>query len=137
MKQSSLDEPLLGMEFEGGEGGANSGNNEGDGDMVLYMDQSQCQSYYEDPSSLVQPRPSTPQPVKDKGLPWTPKVRQKDVDMFLEGSRLKFVGYKLQGDRESLAGLPQPIHEGVNILKRVSLQLILKEINSRKKIEYN
>lgn len=120
MKQSSLDEPLLGMEFEGGEGGTNSGNNEGDGDMVLYMDQSQCQNYYEDPSSLVQPRPSTPQPVKDKGLPWTPKVRQKDVDMFLEGSRLKFVGYKLQGDRESLAGLPQPIHEGVNILKRVS-----------------
>lgn len=53
------------------------------------------------------------------GLPWVPKVRQKDVDMFLDMSRLKFVGYKLQGDRESLAGLPQPIHEGLSTLKRV------------------
>ncbi|XP_043461418.1 striatin-interacting protein 1 [Leptopilina heterotoma] len=134
MKQSSLDEPLLGMEFEGGEGGTNMTNNEGDGDMVLYMDQSQCQNYYEDPSSLAQPRPSTPQPVKDKGLPWTPKVRQKDVDMFLEGSRLKFVGYKLQGDRESLAGLPQPIHEGVNILKR-HMYTSLAEIQIQKEEE--
>lgn len=32
---------------------------------------------------------------------------------------MKFVGYKLQGDRESLAGLPQPIHEGVTTLKKV------------------
>lgn len=54
------------------------------------------------------------------GLPWTPKVRQKDVDTFLEASRLKFVGYNLEGDRQSLAGLPQPILEGVNTLKRVS-----------------
>lgn len=54
-----------------------------------------------------------------KGLPWTPKVRQKDVDMFLDVSRIKFVGYKLQGDRESLAGLPQPIHEGLSTLKKV------------------
>lgn len=54
------------------------------------------------------------------GLPWTPKVRQKDIDAFLDVSRIKFIGYKLCGDRESLAGLPQPIHEGVNTLKRVS-----------------
>lgn len=41
------------------------------------------------------------------------------MDSFLEVARLKFVGYKLQGDRESLAGLPQPIHEGVTTLKKV------------------
>lgn len=58
------------------------------------------------------------------GLPWTPKVRQKDVDTFLEVARLKFVGYKLQGDRESLAGLPQPIHEGVTTLKKVRLHAL-------------
>lgn len=46
-------------------------------------------------------------------------MRQKDVDTFLEVARMKFVGYKLQGDRESLAGLPQPIHEGVTTLKKV------------------
>lgn len=41
------------------------------------------------------------------------------MDTFLEVARMKFVGYKLQGDRESLAGLPQPIHEGVTTLKKV------------------
>ncbi|XP_033223695.1 striatin-interacting protein 1 isoform X2 [Belonocnema kinseyi] len=137
MKQSSLDEPLMGMEFEGGEGGNNSSNNEGDGDMMMFMDQSslsQYQGYFEDQNSQAQPRPSTPQPIINKGLPWTPKVRQKDVDMFLEGSRLKFVGYKLQGDRESLAGLPQPIHEGVNILKR-HMYTSLSEIQIQKEEE--
>lgn len=54
-------------------------------------------------------------------LPWTPKVRQKDVDQFLETSRNKFLGYTLRDDRESLAGLPEPIHEGFRILKRVSI----------------
>lgn len=68
-----------------------------------------------------QHRPSTPTPMPapiPRGLPWKPKVRQKDIDQFLENSRIKFVGFNLQGDRESLAGLPQPIHEGVKTLKR-------------------
>ncbi|XP_031640439.1 striatin-interacting protein 1 homolog isoform X2 [Contarinia nasturtii] len=51
-------------------------------------------------------------------LPWAPKVRQKDIDQFLYDSRNKFIGYSFTGDHESLAGLPQPIHEGYNILKR-------------------
>lgn len=51
-------------------------------------------------------------------------MRQKDVDTFLEVARMKFVGYKLQGDRESLAGLPQPIHEGVTTLKKVYFGLL-------------
>lgn len=53
-------------------------------------------------------------------LPWAPKVRQKDIDQFLYDSRNKFIGYSFAGDHESLAGLPQPIHEGYNILRRVS-----------------
>ena len=52
-------------------------------------------------------------------LPWTPKVRQKDVDQFLDTTRMKFVGFMLPNDRVSLAGLPQPIHEGVRVLKQV------------------
>jgi len=52
-------------------------------------------------------------------------VRQKDVDTFLDVARLKFVGYKLQGDRESLAGLPQPIHEGVTTLKKVLFTFLI------------
>jgi hypothetical protein len=43
----------------------------------------------------------------------------KDLDQFLDNTRIKFVGFQLQGDRESLAGLPQPIHEGVKVLKEV------------------
>lgn len=53
------------------------------------------------------------------GLPWKPKVRQKDIDLFLETARMKFVGYTIEGDCDSLAGLPQPIHEGVKTLKEV------------------
>ncbi len=49
-------------------------------------------------------------------LPWTPKVRQKDLDSFLDHTRMKFVGFTLDEDRTTLAGLPQPIHEGVKIL---------------------
>lgn len=68
-------------------------------------------------------RPSSP-PVQNtivlpRGLPWKPKVRQKDIDMFLDGARIKFVGYSLQGDRTTLFGLPEPIHEGVKTLKEV------------------
>lgn len=54
-------------------------------------------------------------------LPWAPKVRQKDIDQFLYDSRNKFIGYSFSGDHESLAGLPHPIHEGYNILKKVTL----------------
>lgn len=53
-------------------------------------------------------------------LPWAPKVRQKDIDQFLYDSRNKFIGYSFTGDHNSLAGLPHPIHEGYNILKRVN-----------------
>lgn len=55
------------------------------------------------------------------GLPWTPKVRQKDLDAFLDASRMKFVGFPIHGDRDTLAGLPAPIHEGVKVLKQVEL----------------
>ena len=53
-------------------------------------------------------------------LPWSPKVRQKDIDQFLEASRSKFIGFTLPEDHSSLAGLPEPVHEGFKILNRVS-----------------
>ena len=37
---------------------------------------------------------------------------------FLDYTRPKFVGFTLEGDRTTLAGLPQPIHEGVRILSK-------------------
>jgi len=65
------------------------------------------------------PRPGTPVAVEEKvsrSLPWTPKVRQKDLDSFLDYTRMKFVGFTLKDDRTTLAGLPNPIHEGVRVL---------------------
>merc|ERR1719283_461367 len=56
------------------------------------------------------PRPQTPPATKQhqvRGLPWTPKVRQKDVDSFLDNTRVKFVGFKLNEDSSSLPGLPR------------------------------
>uniref|UniRef100_A0A8C4QEZ5 Striatin interacting protein 2 n=1 Tax=Eptatretus burgeri TaxID=7764 RepID=A0A8C4QEZ5_EPTBU len=56
--------------------------------------------------------------VFPKGLPWAPKVREKDIENFLEMSRSKFIGYQLGGDTDTIVGLPRPIHESVKILKQ-------------------
>ncbi|XP_018421302.1 PREDICTED: striatin-interacting protein 2 isoform X1 [Nanorana parkeri] len=53
-----------------------------------------------------------------KGLPWAPKVREKDIETFLEMSRNKFIGFTLGHDTDTLVGLPRPIHESVKILKQ-------------------
>lgn len=39
--------------------------------------------------------PQTDRLTCPKGLPWAPKVREKDIEMFLESSRSKFIGYTL------------------------------------------
>ncbi|KFW85802.1 Striatin-interacting protein 1, partial [Manacus vitellinus] len=52
-----------------------------------------------------------------KGLPWAPKVREKDIEMFLESSRSKFIGYTLGSDTNTVVGLPRPIHESIRTLK--------------------
>lgn len=46
-----------------------------------------------------------------------PKVREKDVSCFLEQCRSKYVGYLLQNDNTSTAGLPPSIIEGLDVLK--------------------
>lgn len=48
--------------------------------------------------------------------------RQKDLEMFLDHTRSKFVGFNVKNDSLSLAGLPLPIHEGVKVLKQVSVE---------------
>uniref|UniRef100_A0AAR2LGD2 Striatin interacting protein 2 n=1 Tax=Pygocentrus nattereri TaxID=42514 RepID=A0AAR2LGD2_PYGNA len=75
---------------------------------------------------IIQPPPPPPplRPPTDrvsfpKGLPWAPKVREKDIEHFLESSRNKFIGFTLGNDTETLVGLPRPIHESVKTLKQV------------------
>lgn len=63
-----------------------------------------------------------------KNLPWKPKVRQSDIETFLDQERKKFLGYgDLHNDLDTLIGLPIPIHESVRILKQVTLISLEKE----------
>lgn len=128
MKQSSLDDhDSLGMDLE-----SNMGQENGD-ELIELSEYDERRPNEANDNSLLynayQNRPSSPGPSPmppSRGLPWKPKVRQKDIDLFLENARIKFVGYNLQGDRMTLAGLPQPIHEGVKTLKEVVLHFVLR-----------
>lgn len=119
MKQSSLDEQeQLGMELE-------AQNAENEDDIPDYYRQ------YDDPMNdkhggmmseaefNKQPSISTSLPTQHPTLPWAPKVRSKDIYQFMDISRKKFIGYSLSDNIETTAGLPKPICEGINILKRV------------------
>ncbi|XP_030072859.1 striatin-interacting protein 2 [Microcaecilia unicolor] len=64
------------------------------------------------------PRPNAERASFPKGLPWAPKVREKDIENFLETSRSKFIGFTLGHDTDTLVGLPRPIHESVKTLKQ-------------------
>lgn len=67
-------------------------------------------------------------------LPWMPKVRQKDVDLFLNTARLKFIGYQIPGDSVTLAGLPQPIHESIAVLRN-NMYVSLAELQIKREAE--
>merc|ERR1711981_303375 len=99
-KQNSLDD--VGLDLD-----------DGDDDYEESPDSGNLEGFGRD-----SPRPGTPVVTGDppRVLPWTPKVRQKDLDTFLDYTRMEFVGFTLKDDRTTLAGLPQPIHEGVRIL---------------------
>ncbi|CAG2100909.1 unnamed protein product [Medioppia subpectinata] len=75
-------------------------------------------------------------PQLNKGLPWVPKVRQTDIDTFLDHTRLKFVGYVLPNDRTTTAGLPEPILEGIAILER-HIYVSLSEAQMKREEELN
>lgn len=53
-----------------------------------------------------------------KGLPWAPKVRKADLGQHFSSIRQKFVGYTLPNDLETTFGLPDPIVEGINVLRK-------------------
>ncbi len=61
--------------------------------------------------------PSAELPLNPRTLPWSPKIRERDIEAFLEHERAKFFGFSLPNDRSSLAGLPRPIHESVRALE--------------------
>lgn len=67
-------------------------------------------------------------------LPWAPKIRRKDIDVFLNTSRSKFIGYILKDDQQTLAGLPQPIQEGFFTLKK-HMYVSLADVQIKKEEE--
>ncbi|XP_064417269.1 striatin-interacting protein 2 [Latimeria chalumnae] len=114
VKQDSLDmynekDPFKNEEGGGEEEDADDVDSGIEGEMDLL-----------DRDILIQPPP--PPPIErvsfPKGLPWTPKVREKDIENFLEASRNKFIGFTVGNDIETLVGLPRPIHESVKTLKQ-------------------
>ncbi|CAH0562654.1 unnamed protein product [Brassicogethes aeneus] len=119
MKQSSLDDhETLGMELEASMSGENSDEMS---EMSEYDERRMPENNDNQMYGNYQNRPASPSMQNNvllpRGLPWKPKVRQKDIDMFLDTARLKFVGYSLQNDRTTVFGLPEPILEGVKTLK--------------------
>lgn len=54
----------------------------------------------------------------NKGLPWTPKVRTKDIDLFFEQVRRKNIGFSLPNNRTTTAGLPQLTIDSIKILNQ-------------------
>ncbi|XP_075260213.1 striatin-interacting protein 1 homolog isoform X3 [Convolutriloba macropyga] len=85
----------------------------------------------DDEEFLISLEPTPERPREPRALPWQPKIRTKDIQDFLDHSRIKYVGYKLKSDPEpdltTLAGLPQPIKESVAILRQ-HLYIPLSEV---------
>uniref|UniRef100_A0A8C6KW06 Striatin interacting protein 1 n=1 Tax=Nothobranchius furzeri TaxID=105023 RepID=A0A8C6KW06_NOTFU len=81
------------------------------------------------------PHPPSERMSFPKGLPWAPKVREKDIESFLESSRSKFIGYTLGSDTDTVVGLPRPIHESIKTLKQHKY-ISIAEIQIAKEEEY-
>ncbi|XP_070558100.1 striatin-interacting protein 1 homolog isoform X2 [Ptychodera flava] len=95
-------------------------------------DEDQSPPSDDDDNGTMHRPPDTPR--EPKILPWAPKVRQKDVEQFLDNTRNKFVGFQVGGDQHTVAGLPEPIHEGVRILKK-HVYISLSELQIKKEEE--
>uniref|UniRef100_A0A182W9S0 DUF3402 domain-containing protein n=1 Tax=Anopheles minimus TaxID=112268 RepID=A0A182W9S0_9DIPT len=83
----------------------------------------------------AEPVEEPPQEITNR-LPWAPKIRRKDIDVFLNNSRSKFIGYTLKDDHDTIAGLPQPIQEGFKTLTK-HMYVSLADVQIRREEEIN
>lgn len=137
VKQSSMDDSMAYQDLDGD-------SLSGPDDELQYIEEQQASAVNENEYTRPPtPRPSTPLPTSvsdqnnaasNKRLPWVPKVRSKDIANFLDHTRIKFVGFQLNNDQTSLAGLPLPIHEGVKVLKQ-HMYVSLAEVQIKKEEE--
>lgn len=96
------------------------------------------------------PRPSSPVPreakegsldkvhinllMRRRTLPWQPKIRQREIDAFFNQVRKKFIGYILPDDSTTTAGLPAPILESIEVLRK-HLYVSLAEVQIKREDE--
>lgn len=113
-----------------------NGNGRNNGDNGNGFEQSNKENEDISQPRAGSPRPASPVPgnlrnrkaeldnlrttllLNNKSLPWVPKARQKDIDLFFAQVRKKFIGYSLPDDRTTTAGLPMPILESIEVFKR-------------------
>ena len=135
------DESGVGSDSDSASGGNGDGNG---GPKTSDMDDEEKIDMGGSPAS---PRPGTPNPgslnrskdepteenpiTLNRGLPWLPKVRHRDMDAFFDSTRSKFIGFILPQDRTTTAGLPDPILEGIKILQN-HLYVSLNEVQVKR-----
>ncbi|CAF4639227.1 unnamed protein product, partial [Rotaria sp. Silwood1] len=126
-KQSALDADAV--SDDGSTSGTNNTSTDDDTTTIIPSTTTSSLSSSESMTSLASDTSSV-DPASTllmKELPWVPKVRQKDLEAFLEHTRKKFVGFTIKDDLTTLIGLPKPIHESIKILKQ-HLYIPLSEV---------
>ncbi|XP_026681331.1 striatin-interacting protein 2 [Diaphorina citri] len=89
---------------------------------------------YEDDYKPIE---SGPEPKKITTLPWRPKIDERELNLFLKYLRLKYFGLDLAPhDVDTLFGLPEPIQEGIKILKQ-NLYTPLSDVQLRNEERLN
>lgn len=87
-------------------------------EKVAAADQAKAETVSDDDELVPQPAPTMEAVAAAcRRLPWRPKARQKDIELYLSSCRNKFLGYHLPGDTTTMVGLPDSIIEGVRILQ--------------------
>ncbi|VDK70322.1 unnamed protein product, partial [Onchocerca ochengi] len=85
------------------------------------------------------PVAGTPPPIDilfRTSLPWNSKVREEDIETFLQCERMKFFNYRLPNDSTTLFGLPLPIQKSVEALRR-HVYISLGELQANREKELN
>lgn len=85
------------------------------------------------------PIAGTPPPMEilfRSSLPWQPKVREEDVEAFLQHERMKFFGFTLPNDSTTMFGLPPPIQKSIDALRR-HLYVSLSDLQVKREKELN
>ena len=70
------------------------------------------------------------------GLPWAPKVKENQIEQFLQQAREKYFGYQIPGDLATTFCLPKPLELSLEALKR-HLYKSLSEIQISEDVKYN